>query len=177
MQAKQFLIQWWHAIKMKHIRGMTMIELVVVTIIIAIVAGIAAEMLRTGFFAYFTQKDIIAADWQARTALSRISRELRAAIPSGLSNSATAITFTNTEEESVTITRDSSENKITLEVDGTERELADSISDLTFSYLEDDGLTTAGSSADVHYITTEITVQNNTADLILRTTINPRNFP
>ena len=74
-----------------HNDGMTLIELLLVMLIIGIIVGAGAQMLRNVVVPYFTARDIVEAEWQGQIAAARLSREMRAAIDSGLTTSASTV--------------------------------------------------------------------------------------
>lgn len=62
-------------------RGFSMIELVLVIVLVGIIATVGAQLMGTGFQLYFTGRDSLSVDAQARLALERLTRELRAVSP------------------------------------------------------------------------------------------------
>ena len=57
--------------------GFTLVELIVVTVVLGIVASMGAMVVRDGMLGYLRGREITSADWQGRLALERITRELR----------------------------------------------------------------------------------------------------
>ncbi|MGH8750772.1 MAG: PulJ/GspJ family protein [Burkholderiales bacterium] len=155
-------------------RGFTLIEFVVVLIILAILATVGSVVLGRGISTYFGGRDITLADWQARVALERMTRDLREVrSPADLTTiTATQITFNDLLLNNVTYTLAAN----TLTRNGIP--LADNVSALNLSYLQRNGQTTAAAAAVVYYITAQITVTDvNGATVIYRDSVHPRIFP
>ncbi len=153
--------------------GFSLIELILVIIILAIIAGLGSQMLSSGFNAYFSGRDMIDAEWQGRYAMQRIRRELRtvrSATAADLVMGGNQITFT-----------DNNANVITYALAGTTlnrngQPLADGVSDLKFYYFQADGITTAAAPTEVVYISVNLDVSRNGSSYSLRNTLHPRSF-
>ena len=149
--------------------------MVLVIVLTGIVFAIGAMIMTSGFRSYFTAKDISNADWQGRLALERMARELREI------RSATAGDISTMTATQITF-NDSAGNNISYTIAGTQLTrngvvLADSIVNLTVSYLQNDGRNTAGVATAVYYITiSAVVAQDATTTTTYRTTVNPRNF-
>ena len=59
-------------------QGATLIELIIVIVLVSILAGGASQLLRLGFLTFLAGEEMIDADWQGRTALGRMTRDLHA---------------------------------------------------------------------------------------------------
>jgi prepilin-type N-terminal cleavage/methylation domain-containing protein len=57
--------------------GFTLVELVIVIILTGIIAAVASKIVAQGLTNYLTSKDLIAANWQAQTALENMTQEIR----------------------------------------------------------------------------------------------------
>ena len=67
-------------------QGFSLFEMVLVLVILSIAAAVGAQLMGAGFQVYFTGRDNLGVDAQARLALERLTRELRAVrVGSGLS--------------------------------------------------------------------------------------------
>lgn len=154
---------------------MSLVELILVIVLLAIIAGFGSTLLSGGFDAYFSERDTADAVWQGRLALARLDRDLRTVrspTPSDLTMSpATQISFVNTAGNTVSYALSGT----TLTRNG--QPLADGISNLNFTYIASDGSTTAASAAAVYYIAASFTVIQNGVSLDRRTLMHPRNFP
>jgi len=154
--------------------GFTLVELLIVIVITGILAALGSKMLASGFTAYVTARDLGKADWQGLIAIERLSRELRTI------RSATSSDLTISPTSQITFV-DNDANNISYTLSGTtlmrnSEPLADGISNLSFSYIANDGKTTAASADQVAYISANVTVLRSGSGQLLRTSIHPRNF-
>lgn len=158
--------------------GFTLMEMVVVIVIVGIVFAIGSLIISRGFTAYFASKDITNADWQARLALERMTRELREIrLATGGAElniaSATQISFTDIGANVITYSRAGNSLMRNAQV------LADNVSALGFAYLQSDGATaaTVATVGTTYYIAISVTVaQDATTTNVYRTTVAPRAF-
>lgn len=160
-------------------RGFTLFELVMVMVLFGIVAAVAAPVVSSGFQAYFTGRDIAEVDWQARVALERMTRELRAMrAPSDLViTAADDIAFADVDGNLI---------RYCLAGGGCAgaagdlmrngQPLASGISALDFSFLTRSASPTA-TPAQVFYVTVAFSATRNATSKGHRTTVSPRNFP
>lgn len=162
--------------------GFTLIEMVMVIIIMAVLSGLGANLLASGFRAYFMGQDLSEGNWHGRIALERITRELREArAPADLTIApATEIAFVRSDNVAVRYCRAGvgtcpagPANTLMRNTDP----LADNISGLNFTYLQGDGATVAAVPAEVRYVTVAATVSLGGTSFVLRDTIRPRSFP
>ena len=166
-------------------RGFTLIEMVVVITILGIIGTIAANVIRSGFSAYYTGQDISHADWQGKVALERITREVheardRASLVGNLTAPDTQLVFTDIYGTTVsyqlvgaTLMRQATPAVIA-------QPLADNIavSGLAFTYHTNSGVVVTATAASVDYITVALTVATpglNTPKAY-RATVRPRAF-
>ena len=160
--------------------GFSLMELVVTLVIFGIVAAIAAPLLMTGFQSYFTGKDIAETDWQARTAVERMTRELRTVrAPTDLTAaSASDISFTDLDGNSIRYCMGAVAGcpggAGDLMRNG--QPLSHGISGLAFTFLTRTGAGT-GAGAAVFYVTVAFTATTNAVAKSYETTVSPRNFP
>ena len=164
--------------------GFTLIEMILVIVIGGIIAVVGAQMLGGTFSAYFVGRDTVVRDWNARVALERMSRELRAA-RSATSNdidiaSSTQLRFIDTDGASVcyyasgtTLMR--SDDFAAACGTTNPQPLADGISNLSFGYYQQNGAVAATADA-VTFITVSFTASQNNVSEAMRATVNPRNF-
>ncbi len=161
-----------HAVRRS--RGFTLLELVLVIIILALIAGVSSTILSGGFDAYFRQRDVSDADWQGHLALQRLNRDLRAVRSATAADlvmiPASQITLVNTAGSSINY---SLSGNVLLR---NGQPLADGISALSFTYLRRDGKTLAADATQVYYIAASFTVTRGGANLTSRTLIKPRSF-
>lgn len=160
--------------------GVTLIELVVVIVLLGIIFGIGAMILRGSFPTYFAERDIAAADGQAQLALARMTREIRTIrsnASTDLSPGASVLSFTNTAGTTIQYQYNSGSQTLErVENGGTAQTLADHVTSLTFSYWQSDGKTPATSAANVYYVTAQFTVSRGVAISTYRATVWPRDL-
>lgn len=137
--------------KARNEKGVTLIELVMVTVIVSIIAFIVGDSLLTGMRAYFVAEDRTEATEKGRAALERIEREVRNAVL--ISNStadATNLCFNDIYARTVSfrysgtdITREEWATNIALCPDGGgaggDMVLAGDISAFQFAYINGSG--------------------------------------
>jgi prepilin-type N-terminal cleavage/methylation domain-containing protein len=161
-------------------RGFTLIELVMSIVVVGVLASMGATMLGSGFRSFFLSREITQNDWQGRLALERMTRDLRAVrTPTDLTTmTAGQIAFTDSDNDQINYTL----NGTTLtraQNGGTAWVLADNVTAVTglaFSYLKNDGLTTAAAATDVYYITVQLTISSANASTTYRSTVKPTSF-
>lgn len=125
----------------KKVNGFTLLEMVIAIVIAAIVMTGASYLLVQGFRGYYLGRDAIATDWQARIAMERMTRDMR------------AIRSTNdiaTAGTSVFTFNDVSGNNITYQLSGTQlvrilnstttNVLATNVTSLSFTYYDVNGI-------------------------------------
>lgn len=170
--------------------GFTLIEVVVTMIVAAILFGLGATVISSGFRTYFLGREINQNDWQGRLALERMTRELRTVrtatnppIPPGDLDISIAGQITFVDFSGNTIVYRQTGNTIERSQNaGAFQPLADNVSAapaLAFTYLRNDGVTpepTGGNSANVYYITVSFTVSSANASATYRATVKPTSF-
>lgn len=155
-----------------------------VVVIGGIIATVGAQMLSGTFNAFYLGRDVVVRDANARLALERMSRELRAA------RSATAVDLDIASGSQVRFI-DMDGNSICYYASGTTlmrsadfaspcgstdpQPLADGIGNLKFGYFQQSGAA-ATSVTTVALITVAFTASQNGVSESMETTITPRNF-
>ena len=156
--------------------GFSLIELIVVTVVLGIVASMGAFLVRDGMLGYLRGREITSADWQGRLALERITRELRDVAAPNYSNiAATACgtsTFTFSDSSSTLISY--TQSTTTLLRNG--QPLADNVTGLRFYCLQSDGQTYSSISSAVYYVTVSMVVSTANTSATYRSTVKPRGF-
>jgi prepilin-type N-terminal cleavage/methylation domain-containing protein len=94
--------------------GFSLVELIVVIVVLGIVAGMGAIVVRDGMLGYLRGREITSADWQGRLAFERITRELRDVAAPNYSNIAVTscgtATFTFSDTSSTLISYSQSDH-------------------------------------------------------------------
>lgn len=169
-------------------RGFTLVELILVIILAGIIFGFGSVLLGKTFSSYSLKQDIADADWQAKVALERAARELRALRSATTADldiaSAAQLRFVDTDGNGVCFYRNAGANRMmrSAQAPGIPGDpcsggqaLADNITALTFTYWDNTGNATA-TVASVYYITLEMTVVEGGYSGQFRTNVRPRNF-
>lgn len=166
-------------------RGFTLIEMIAVIVLLGIIFGFGGVFLGNVFTGYSLKRDATDAEWQAKVALERMARELRAvrlAVAADLDiASAAQVRFVDTDGNGVCFYR--SGNRVMRSANGpasacgttNAQPLADNVTALTFSYWDNAGAATA-TVANVYYITLDLTVAEGGYSGQFRTNVRPRNF-
>lgn len=161
-------------------RGFSLIELIMVIVVFGIVSAVAALIMDNGFRAYFAGRDITEADWQARVAAERMTRELRAIrAPADLViTSASDISFADAEGQVIRYCQATIGTcpGAAGELMRNSQPLAAGIAGLGFSFLTRTGVATAV-PAQVFYVIVDFTAQQGTISRAYRFAVSPRNFP
>ena len=152
-------------------RGFSLIEMILVIVIVGIIATVGAQLMGTGFQLYFTGRDTLDVDAQARLALERMTRELRAVRPAtGLTMvPATEVTFTDVDGTAVRYYISAGDLLRNTQV------LAGGVSGLNFVYTDNGGAVTA-IPAQVRYISFQFTATQGGMSSTYRATVSPRNI-
>lgn len=168
-------------------RGFTLVEMVFVIILVGILFSFGSVLLGKVFSSYSLKQDVTDADWQAKVALERAARELRAMRSAAAADldiaSASQIRFIGTDGNGVCFYRNAAANRLMRSADGPSsacgttnpQALADNITALTFTYWDNTSAATAV-VASVYYITVEMTVVEGSYNGQFRTSVWPRAF-
>ena len=171
----------------RHDHGFTLIEMVLVIILVGIIFSMGSVMLGKVFSSYSMKQDIADADWQAKVALERIARELRAVRTPTAADldvaSGAQVRFIDADGNGVCFYRNAGANRIMRSSDGPAtacgttgpQTLADNATALAFTYWTSDGAATAV-TASVYYMTVDMTVVEGAYNSSYRTNVHPRNF-
>ena len=158
--------------------GFSLVELVMVIVILGIVASSGALILSRGFNAYFAGRDMTRADWNARLALERMTRDLREVRSTVDITTMTANQITYTDLSGNAIIYNLSGTTLTRTQSGVAAGLANNISALRLSYLQRNGQSAAASASAVYYITVSaVATSYNNIAVTYHDTVKPRSFP
>ena len=161
--------------------------MIAVIVLAGIIFSFGGVLLGNVFSSYSLKRDVADADWQAKVALERMARELRAVRLATAADldvaSATQIRFVDTDGNGVCFYRNGAANRLMRSADGpatacgttNPQALADNVTALTFTYWDNAGVTTAA-VANVYYITMDMTIVEGSYSGRFRTNVRPRNF-
>lgn len=171
--------------------GFTLVEFIVVIILAGIIFGFGSTLIGKIFSSYAVKQDVTDADWQAKLALERMTRELRMARSATAVDlafpSANEIRFVDTDGNNVCFYLNAgqlarAENPPTQACGTVNRQvLADNITSLGFRYWDNAGTeilppAPPGSVTAVYYVTVSLTVTEGVYNNSFRTNVRPRNF-
>ncbi len=162
-------------------KGFTLIEIVITIVLVSILSGIAAMIILQGVRAYSTEQTRSDVHYQARIAMERMAREIRA-IRSTDPADITASTATNLQFTDVNGSTLGFQliGPILNRWNGASNDvLASGVAAFSFSYFRDDGVTAAVLPADLSllwFIDIAMTSQQGPETLQMRTRVHPRNF-
>jgi prepilin-type N-terminal cleavage/methylation domain-containing protein len=160
----------------RKIRGVTLVELVVVMVILAVLVAAVLPIMRGGFQTYFAGRDIASTDGQVRPAIERIARELRqirSATTADLTISpASQITFNDFSSNTVVY----SFSAATGTVNRNGQPLTDRVSNLQFLYWQSNVVAAAVTAGAVSFVTVQMTATAGSVTAVYRTTVKPWNF-
>lgn len=163
------------------LEGFTTLELVITLLVFAVVAMMGATLISSGFRTYFFGREVAQDNAQGRLALERMARELRTIrSPADLTISvANQVSFTDLDGNAFTYRRNAATSQLERSqtgVAGPYLALADNVSVLTISYLQNDGVTTAATPGSVYYVTVQLTIQTTNVNVTYRNTVKPATF-
>jgi prepilin-type N-terminal cleavage/methylation domain-containing protein len=164
-------------------RGFTLLEVIMTVVLLGIVAALGAGFMGESVRTYVAGHDLMEIDWQGRSALERMTRELRMV----RSNSAADLNIATAGQIRF---NDKNGNAVCFYLAGTllmrsadfagacgstnAQVLASGVSTLGFSYLQNDAVTVAATPAQVRYITGQFTVSLAGANTNYRATVGLR---
>lgn len=145
-------------------QGFTLIELVISLVILGLVGSVAGYGLVNGTLAFSSSADAVHIHGKLRYASERMAREIREIRRNTVTptqydiSTMTATTLAFTKRDGTGVTLNSTPPLVTLAYStpaGTPT-LSDEVSNLTISYLQADGVTTATGSTDVAFVEFEL---------------------
>jgi MSHA biogenesis protein MshO len=156
--------------------GFTLIEIVVTIVLLSIIGGIAAMIIMQGARGYSAGSQLDNLHYQARLAMERMEREMRLIRNQG--SDITMMMATNLQFIDVNSapTGFSWTAPMLSRWNGTGYDtLATGITALSFTYLQQDGVT-AATAANVWFINISMTSQQGSDMLVMQSRVHPRNF-
>lgn len=174
-------------------RGFTLIEIIMVIVLLGIVGSVASMIIFQGSKSYSEEeirKDLMT---QGRLAVERMAREIRlvkctkagsACNPSAtdITNwSSTELRFLDINYQGKGFRYDSGASALTLcrsqsACSGNEDILADNVSSLTFTYLKNDGTTSAAAVGEIWIIKAALTLSRGAQSTSFLIEVHPRAF-
>ena len=159
--------------------GFTLIEVVITIVLVSVLAGVAAMLMLQSIKSYAIEQSRSDVHYQVRFAIERMEREIRLI----RSRTAADISIMNPGDISFT---DIQNNKVRFQLSaGTIRRsqdngatwltLATGVTALTFSYLQQDGVSSA-TATTLWFIGIDVIAQEGSETLEMRTRVYPMNF-
>ena len=135
-------------------RGFTLLEVVITLLLLGLFVGVLSTFVSSGFKAYFHGQELNESAAQARLALARMTRDLRALKPSQIQVAgSTYLSFI--DSEGVTVSYFEYVTYL-FRVQGSLSailgEYLASTNGLTFNYLQADAVTSTTTPADIRYV-------------------------
>ena len=144
--------------------------------IVGVIGVIFAQTFQYGVRQYLFGSEVAAEDAKGRILLERVSRDLRMVRSANDISAFTSTQFSYTDTTGAFVNYQYGSGSKTLtrqENGGTARTLADTISGLTFSYVQSDGVTTASSVNNLAFIQISATLTSSNVSAVYRTTVAP----
>jgi len=166
-------------------QGFTLMEMIISLVILGLLGAAAGYGLTGGALAFSGTADAIQTLGKLRYASERMAREIREtrrnlitpAVYDITTMAATTLAFTKTDGTSVTLTSTPPLVTLAYSTPAGTPTLTDAVSSLTFSYLQDDGVTAATGNSDVAFIELDLTLTRNGNNYPQRTRVSLRNQP
>jgi prepilin-type N-terminal cleavage/methylation domain-containing protein len=160
--------------------GFTLIEVIVAMVIAGVLATIGATVMSSGFRTYFLGRELAQDAAQGTLAVERMTRDLRrmrSATAADLPTmTATTISFVDVNGNTNTYDFPGGGLVTYSRNGGAAQPLAANVSNLTFTYLQNDGQQLAGGPTTVAYVVVAITVTSQNSNATFRGTVKPANF-
>jgi prepilin-type N-terminal cleavage/methylation domain-containing protein len=160
-------------------RGFTLVEVVITIVIVGIISGIASLILLQGVRAYSDGQSRSDVHYQARLAMERMGREIRLVRSRTVADipvmNPTLFLFTDSQGVQMGFRLNAGAVQRTQDNGTTWQTLATGVTALNFSYLQQDGVTPAAATT-LWFVAIEMTDQQGSETLQMRTRVHPRNF-
>lgn len=159
--------------------GFTLIELILTIVIVGIISGIGASLLRQGVGAVISEDARANLTSDGRLASERMVREIRMARSRTVADlpaccSATTLTFLDITGTQIVYT--SAGGNITRQDPSGTNILASNVTSLTFSYFQQNGITAAVNATQVWTIQVDLTFTRSGESQSFRVRAHPRTF-
>ena len=160
-------------------KGFTLLEVIIVILILAVVAGTGVQLMINVTKASVLQYNRKEMSETARLALDRVIREIRRILndTSVVIATSGAFQFINIDSENITF--NTSGTTLQRIVDGTTNALADNVSSLTFTYYDSAGATIATPvvsplATDIRRVEVDLTLSSGGTDYYSKAQVSPR---
>lgn len=167
------------AIRNPKSKGFTLIEIVITIVLVSIIAGIAAMIIVQGVRVYSSEQSRSDAHYQARVTVERMAREIRLIRSQTAGDvptmSAADMSFTDINNNQVWFQLNAGTVRRSSDNGATWQTLANGVTALNFSYLQQDGVT-AATALTLWYVVIDMTDQQGSESLQVRTRVHPMNF-
>ena len=155
--------------------GVTLLELLMVIIILAIIAGMSFQLLFQSINGYFTAINMTDANWQGQIAMQTMARAIKLVRSPNDIVTATNNQFTFVNMNNNTISYELNGNSLMHTKNNNKQILADGISSLMFNYYDKTGTSTT-TLTNIAYIKITINVIQKNANYTITSAIFPTNF-
>jgi len=160
--------------------GFTLFEIIIVIVIISIIGSIASMIILQGVNVYSVQDSRSNVYYQAKFAAERMAREIRLLrSQSDILNAnmnPTSIIYTDVRGMQMGFRLNAGNIQRSQDNGTTWQTLATGVTALTFTYLQQDGITPTAVATTLWYIVIDVTDQQGTGTLEIRTRVHPMNF-
>ena len=160
-------------------RGFTLVEIVITIVIVGIISGIAAMVILQGAKAYSVEQSRSDVHYQARLALERMGREIRMVRSRTVADipmmNPTLFLYTDSQGIQMGFRLNAGAAQRTEDNGTTWQTLATGVTALNFSYLQQDDVT-AATAPTLWLVVIDMTSQQGSETLQIRTRVHPRNF-
>jgi prepilin-type N-terminal cleavage/methylation domain-containing protein len=156
--------------------GFTLVEIVITIVLVGIIAGVAAMIILPGIRSYAQEEAHSEVHYQARLGMERMAREIRLVRSQTDITTMAANTFQYADIAGNQMGFQVTGNTLFRSQNGPSLPLATGSNVvLNFTYLRQDG-TPAAVAAQVWFVVINLTVQQGSESLQLRTRVHPMNF-
>lgn len=164
--------QW----SIRNSKGFTLVEIIIAIVIISIIAGIAAMIILQGVRGYSDEEQRSNLHYQARFAVERMAREIRLVRSQPDITTMAANTLQYIDIQGNQMGFQVVGNTIQRAQNATSQPLATGSNvALNFTYLRQDG-TPAAVAAQLWFVVIDLTIQQGSESLQMRTRVHPMNF-
>ena len=157
---------------MKKLQGFTLIEVIIVIVLMGILGGAIAPFIYSLSQIVIVEYSLGGVNTQTRVAMERMSRELRVIrsnTSTDLTAGASSISFNTINGDAISFSLSSTNLMRNSQI------LASNVSDITFTYYDSSGATTA-TVTDMKFIRVDLTLTENNISANLNTVVYPRSW-